>query len=86
MTATVCGSVIEDTGTCLASDMMTTIILIAVALMALGLPVAALRIVLGWRRKMRHQAKLDEAFERARQVRQSGSGIQGMPYSHYSDP
>ncbi len=50
------------------------------------LSVAALRIVLGWRRKTRHQAKLDEAFERARQVRQSGSGIQGTPYSHYTDP
>lgn len=86
LTATVRGSVIEDTGTCLASDMMTTIIIIAVAVVVLFLPVAALRIVLGWRRKMRHQAKLDEAFERARQVRQSGSGIQGMPYSHYTDP
>ena len=66
--------------------MTTTIIFIAVALVVLLLPVAALRIVLGWRRKTRHQAKLDEAFERARQVRQSGSGIQGTPYSHYTDP
>ena len=66
--------------------MMTTIIIIAVAVVVLVLPVAALRIVLGWRRNMRHQAKLDEAFERARQARRSGSGIQGTPYSHYSDP
>ncbi len=70
--------------------MTTTITFIAVALVVLLLPVAALvvalRIVLGWRRKTRHQAKLDEAFERTRQARQSGSGIQGTPYSHYIDP
>ncbi len=84
MTATVCGSVIEGIGTCLAGDMTTTIIFIAVALVVLLLPVAALRIVLGRRRKTQHQAKLDKAFERARQVRR-GSGIQGTPYSHYTD-
>jgi len=66
--------------------MTTTIIFIAVALVVLLLPVAALRIVLGWRRETRHQAKLDEAFERARRARRSGSGVQGMPYSDYTDP
>ncbi len=70
--------------------MTATIIYIAVALVVLLLLVAALaaalRIVLGWRRKTRHQAKLDEAFERTRQARQSGRGIQGTPYSHYTDP
>jgi len=66
--------------------MTTTIIIIAVAVVVLLLPVAALRIVLGWRRKLRHQAKLDGAFERSRQVRQSGSGIQGTTYSRYTDP
>ncbi len=69
--------------------MTTTITFIAVALVVLLLSVAALvaalRIVLGWRRKTRHQAKLDEAFERTRQARQSGSGIQGTSYSHYTD-
>ena len=70
--------------------MTTTITFVAVALVVSLLPVAALvvalRIVLGWRRKTRHQAKLDEAFERTRLGRQSGSGIQGTPYSHYTDP
>ena len=57
--------------------------LISIASLAVGAIVLAL-FVYGQRKK-RHQDRLDDAFERARMVQRSGSGVQGKPYSLYGD-
>ena len=44
---------------------------------------ALLWIVIGWRRRTRRQSQLAKGFDRARIVQQTGSGIQGTPYSVY---
>lgn len=56
------------------------IVLAGAGLMALA---GALGIVIGWRRRKRHQAQLEKGFARARTVAQTGSGVQGTPYSIY---
>lgn len=54
-----------------------------VALAVVGVTVAywAIRAV----RRSRHQRRLARGFDRARRVRQSGSGEQGRPYSVYTE-
>lgn len=63
----------------------TTIVL----LLAAGLGLFALAAVLWlwlrhWRRNLR-QGRLERGFRRARKVAQSGSGVQGTPYSLYAE-
>lgn len=61
---------------------ITVIILAGVGLSALAV---MLWVVIGWLRRNRRQARLERAFKRARKVVQSGSGIQGTPYSVYGE-
>ena len=60
---------------------MAKIVLVSIASLAVGAIVLALYIY--GQRKKRYQDRLDEAFERARMVQRSGSGVQGKPYSLY---
>lgn len=56
------------------------IVLTGAGLIALA---GLLWIVIAWRRRNRRQAQLEKGFDRARIVEQTGSGIQGTPYSVY---
>ncbi|MEX2615066.1 MAG: hypothetical protein WD767_03120 [Alphaproteobacteria bacterium] len=56
--------------------------LIAVVALCLVLLIGALR---GRKRSRRRQDRLGLAFERARIVARSGSGLQGTPYSMYGE-
>lgn len=56
--------------------------LIAVAALAVVFLLGALR---GRKRSRRRQDRLGLAFERARIVSRSGSGLQGTPYSLYGE-
>jgi uncharacterized iron-regulated membrane protein len=67
---------------CMVGD-KTIIVLISLALPVVAL--AALWLVIGWWRRKRRQSRLAKAFARARQVRESGSGLQGKPYSLYGE-
>ena len=60
----------------------TTFVVAGLGLIALA---AIIRLVVSWRRHKQHSARLQDAFERAREVGRSGSGIQGKPYSVYGE-
>lgn len=64
---------------------MTTIGYIIGIAIGAALLVALAWGVISWRRKQRRQARLDIAFARARTVGQTGSGLQGTPYSVYAE-
>lgn len=66
-------------------DVTAIIYLIFAGLSLLGL-IAAFALVAAARRRKRRQERLEIAFERSRRVNLSGSGIQGKPYSVYSEP
>lgn len=59
--------------------------LIAAAALALVFLAGALRFTLGRKRSRRRQYRLGLAFERARIVGRTGSGLQGTPYSVYGE-
>ncbi len=61
---------------------ITLILLLTASVIFLAV---VLWLVFRWLRKSRRQSRLDEAFERARKVRQSGSGLQGKPYNLYGE-
>lgn len=65
-------------------DLMMLLFITVAGLGVLAL-IAGLWLLLGQRRKRRHQNRLDIAFERARTVERTGSGLQGMPYSVYGE-
>lgn len=58
----------------------SAITVLTVILIAFGLGIA---LALVWLRRRAQQTRLDEAFQRARKVKRSGSGIQGTPYDVY---
>lgn len=66
----------------MSDDAIAVILLFSVGLVFLA---AVLWLVFRWQRKSRQQSRLNEAFDRARKVRQSGGGLQGQPYNPYSE-
>jgi hypothetical protein len=66
-------------------DKTITVALIALFGVAVFLVVSAGALGFFWLRRRYQQTRLDQAFQRARRVRQSGSGVQGTPYSVYGD-
>jgi hypothetical protein len=65
-------------------DMVTVGTILALVFGAAVL-VALLWSLISWRRQRERQARLDTAFQRSRKVSQSGSGLQGTPYSVYGE-
>lgn len=67
------------------SSNTTTIILLLVAGVGVFVLAGVLWVMIRHGRRHRRQDRLERGFERARRVAQSGSGVQGTPYSLYGE-